>query len=179
VRLRSAGSAPVSGDDIRRGRADAYGNQIQAIDNWWLTFKYELPRGDSAEAAMLRRWDQTYAKKQEHTAYVSDVNNDGYLLFTSPNGSDQVPTCTYDHWKEFYNEQARYLAGQCSTMKVTVHADGKDFDGTHFFIGPPCKLYVYADPAEQELYGHAFPGLIDERGQNLRVGFFLSKPILG
>jgi hypothetical protein len=172
--VRSASGEPISGDDIRAGRHAGDPEALKTIQNWWLDFKTELP-----EKEPLLTWDPVKGVgARTHTAWADDVDGQGRITFANTPGGAADPFCEYDHWKLYWKPDVRYLAGQCCNVQISLHAADKDFDGPRIFIGPPCKFYVYADPADAELYGHAFPGLIDQKARDLRVGFFKEVDIL-
>ena len=158
-RLRSASGDPVTYDTLQADRP--------TIEGWTMIMAYEPPTEEP-----LRRWDAMATKSGDLYAEVHGVDKEGYLLFDGSGGGSPVPYYEYDHWKSFYNADAHYLVGQCCKMRATVRADGKAFHG-EFFVGPPCKLYVYIDFRDDAgPVGHPFLGLIDEQGRELRAGFY-------
>ena len=77
------------------------------------------------------------------------------------------------------NESSFSTSDGAVGSNLSVNADGDVHPGKSFEVGPPCKFYVFADPDDiGGLYGHAFPGLIDQDGRELRVGLFKGADIL-
>jgi len=169
----------VRGSDIKRDRPSGSGGVIASVKNWSIDFKFDPPsKGKMAE------WDPTAHHSPPggiKSFDVADVNEDGWLTWLPGDATAGDETAlSYDHWALYYNRATSndfYLAGQCSYLIVELDADGGSFGRVQTFIGPPCKLYAYADMGG--IIGHVSIGIIDEAGRELRVGFFPSISFMG
>jgi hypothetical protein len=167
ARVRSSSGDHVPGSKVKPHRPSGDDDVLAAVNSWELVFRYDPPQKEP-----LSRWDRAYAGKSEHTMLVHDVDEEGYLLVAPGGGRAVTRDVEYDHWKEFFNPSERYLVGQCSTMRMLLRADKEELEGSHFYVGPPCKIYVYVGWRAASVFGHPFLGLINEHGQEFRVGFY-------
>ena len=100
-------------------------------------------------------------------------------MFWNDQTSQADAVCDFDYWGSFFDVGQRYLKGQSSTANAHIHADGVDFKGPDVWVNPACKLYVYADRGRGRVSdtGHAYVGLIDEAGNDMRVGFYAAETL--